>query len=73
MSDEDDCVPRALEPGNHLKQAFDLATVEAGGWLVKNQHLAREFDGTGNSDDLLHRDGMGAQLTVRVKVEPVAG
>ena len=33
--------------------------VEAGGRLVEDQHLARELDGAGDGDDLLHGDRVG--------------
>ena len=78
MRNKDDSKPARLEVADDLKQALDLISVKARSGLVQDQHLAREFNGASDRDDLLYGDRIGPQLArwvdlKAVTLEDVAG
>ena len=56
MGDDDDAEAFCLQLAQHAEQHFDFACIETGGRFVKDEHLAREIDGTCNRDDLADGD-----------------
>ena len=73
MGDEDDREAARLQIAHDLEQEFGLVGVKAGGRLVEHQHPGVVLERAGDRDELLDRDGIGAErpFDVDVDVEPL--